>query len=188
MRSVIVRDVTEKDVKRVLEIYSFYIENTAISFECEVPSLSEFRARVENIIKRYPYIVAELDGTVMGYAYAGAFNERSAYDHSAELSIYLDKTARKSGLGRKLYEELEHRLSEMGILNLYACIAYPQTDDEYLTKNSAEFHSHMGFKTVGEFHQCGYKFGRWYDMIWMEKMIGRHQPEQPSVKFLNGHF
>ena len=188
MESVIIRDIIEKDVKRVLEIYTYYIENTAITFECEVPSLTEFRTRVENIIKRYPFIVAELDGAVMGYAYAGAFNERSAYDHSSELSIYLEFTVQKAGLGRKLYEELEHRLSEMGILNLYACIAFPEADDEYLTKNSAEFHSHMGFKTVGEFHQCGYKFGRWYDMIWMEKMIGSHRSDQPPVNFFNGHF
>ena len=73
----------------------------------------------------------------------------------------------------------------MGIQNLYACIAYPITEDEYLTKNSADFHSHMGFKPAGEFHECGYKFGRWYNMIWMEKIIGSHRQDQPPVKFLN---
>ena len=57
----------------------------------------------------------------------------------------------------------------MGILNLYACIGYPQVEDEYLTKNSAEFHAHLGFELVGTFHNCGYKFDRWYDMVWMEK-------------------
>ena len=73
-----------------------------------------------------------------------------------------------------LYEALEKELKKMGILNLYACIGYPATEDEYLTKNSAEFHEHLGFTKVGEFHKCGYKFGRWYDMIWMEKIIGSH--------------
>lgn len=70
----------------------------------------------------------------------------------------------------------------MGILNLYACIGYPETEDEYLNKNSARFHARLGFTKVGEFRQCGYKFGRWYHMIWMEKIIGRHRAEQVPVK------
>ena len=86
-------------------------------------------------------------------------------------------------MGRKIYEELEDRLKEMGILNLYACIGYPEVEDEYLSKNSAEFHAHLGFSKVGEFHQCGYKFNRWYHMIWMEKMIGEHHEKQRPVRF-----
>ena len=70
----------------------------------------------------------------------------------------------------------------MGILNLYACIGYPQVEDEYLTKNSAEFHAHLGFELVGTFHNCGYKFDRWYDMVWMEKIIGEPHAGQPAVK------
>ena len=77
-------------------------------------------------------------------------------------------------MGRKIYEALEKSLHDMGILNLYACISYPEKDDEYLTTNSADFHEHLGFVKVGEFHKCGYKFNRWYDMIWMEKIIGKH--------------
>ena len=69
---------------------------------------------------------------------------------------------------------MEQRLKEMGILNLYACIAYPEVEDEYLDKNSVLFHEHLGYVKVGEFHKCGYKFGRWYNMIWMEKIIGEH--------------
>lgn len=71
----------------------------------------------------------------------------------------------------------------MGITNLYACIGYPQTEDEYLDKNSEQFHAHLGFQTVGTFHRCGYKFNRWYDMIWMEKMIGEHQSQQLPVAY-----
>ena len=82
--------------------------------------------------------------------------------------------AQKQGLGRRLYEALEARLRDMGFLNLYACIGYPEEEDEYLTRNSAEFHAHLGFRKVGEFHLCGYKFGRWYHMIWMEKLVGEH--------------
>ena len=111
-------------------------------------------------MKRYPYLVIEKDGAIQGYAYAGAFVGRAAYDWSCELTVYLDHTAQKCGLGRKIYEALENRLSEMGILNLYACIGYPRVEDEYLNSNSAEFHAHLGFSKVGEFYKCGYKFGR----------------------------
>ena len=69
----------------------------------------------------------------------------------------------------------------MGILNLYACIGYPVQEDEYLTANSAQFHAHLGFQKVGEFHRCGYKFNHWYDMIWMEKIIGDHREDQPPI-------
>ena len=85
-------------------------------------------------------------------------------------------------MGRMLYEALEAALKEMGILNLYACIGYPDTEDEYLTRNSADFHKHLGFEKVGEFHKCGYKFDRWYSMIWMEKIIGEHKDQQPPIR------
>ena len=84
-------------------------------------------------------------------------------------------------MGRRLYEALEEKLWEMGILNLYACIAYPETEDEYLTTNSADFHAHLGYTKVGEFHKCGYKFSRWYNIIWMEKIIGKHENQQAPV-------
>ena len=169
------RNATPEDAGRILEIYAYYVEHTAISFEYEVPSLYEFRCRIENTLKRYPYLVLEDAGGIQGYAYAGSFVGRAAYDHCCELTIYLDHDAKGQGFGRALYDALETRLREMGILNLYACIGDPVTEDEYLTKNSEQFHQHMGFTKVGTFHQCGYKFGRWYDMIWMEKIIGKHE-------------
>ena len=82
---------------------------------------------------------------------------------------------------QKLYTALIERLKEMGILNVYACIGYPKFEDEYLTINSAQFHEHLGFKTVRRFHNCGYKFHRWYDMIWVEKIIGDHKKSQPDI-------
>ena len=182
--AIVIRNARLDDVRRLLEIYAYYVEHTAITFEYDVPSFTEFQRRMENIKKKYPYLVIEQDGVIHGYAYAGSFVGRAAYDWSCELTIYLSHTARKCGLGRKLYEALEGELRAMGILNLYACIGYPVTEDEYLTKNSAEFHAHLGFSKVGEFNRCGYKFGRWYNMIWMEKMIGEHLDEQPPVKFL----
>ena len=83
--------------------------------------------------------------------------------------------AGKCGIGRKLYETLEEQLAQQGIKNLYACIGSPIEEDEYLTNNSEQFHAHLGFVKVGEFHKCGFKFGRWYNMIWMEKIIGEHR-------------
>ncbi len=162
------------DADRLLEIYTHYVENTAVSFEYDVPSPVEFRSRIENTLGRYPYLVLEDDGVIQGYAYAGVFKGRAAYERSCEVSIYLDRAARGRGYGKKLYEALEERLKEQGILNMYACIADPPVEDEFLTKNSEYFHQHMGFCKVGHFHQCAFKFGRWYDMIWMEKMIGEH--------------
>lgn len=97
------------------------------------------------------------------------------------MTVYIDHTAQKCGLGRKIYASLEAKLKDMGILNLYACIGYPEVEDEYLNKNSAEFHAHLGFTKVGEFCKCGYKFSRWYNMIWMEKIIGVHQVNQPPI-------
>lgn len=170
-----------KDAERLLEIYDYYVKNTAITFEYTTPTLEEFRGRMEKTMQKYPYLVAEKDGQIAGYAYAGAFVGRAAYDWSCETSIYLDKNARRCGIGKTLYAALEKELKEMGILNMYACIGYPAEEDEYLTKNSADFHSHIGFTQVGEFHKCGYKFGRWYNMIWMEKIIGEHKKDQAPV-------
>ncbi len=169
-----IRSAKTSDAARLLGIYSHYVENTAVSFEYEAPSLEEFEDRIAATLERYPYIVIEGDGDIRGYAYAGPLKDRAAYDRSCEVSIYLDRDFRGKGCGRALYEELERRLGDMGVLNLYACIASPIEDDEYLTHNSEQFHAHLGFERVGHFHKCGHKFGRWYDMVWMEKTIGEH--------------
>lgn len=182
MGTVTVRNAQMKDAGRILDIYSYYVENTAVTFEYDTPPLSEFQNRMADTMKEYPYLVIERDGRIQGYAYAGPFVGRAAYGWSCELTVYLDHTARKCGMGRKIYEALEEMLRARGILNLYACIAYPETEDEYLSKNSAGFHAHLGFSIAGEFHKCGYKFGRWYNMIWMEKIIGEHTPGQALKK------
>jgi len=119
--------------------------------------------------------VAEEGGVILGYAYAGPFVGRAAYGHCCELSIYLDRAARRKGYGRRLYEALEAELSSRGVLNLYACIGDPGEEDEYLTRDSERFHRRLGFTLAGRFHACGRKFGRWYNMIWMEKIIGEHE-------------
>ena len=182
MQDITIRNASLADAPRILEIYAWYVEHTVITFEYDVPSLEEFEGRMRRTMQKYPYLVIERDGRVEGYAYAGPFVGRAAYDWACELTIYLDHDARKHGVGRALYEALADRLQAMGILNLYACIGYPQAEDEYLTRNSARFHEHLGFALVGTFHNCGYKFGRWYDMVWMEKIIGEHRPDQPPVQ------
>ena len=170
----VIRLATVEDAPKLLEIYRYYVESTAITYEYDVPSLEEFEKRIENVLKNFPYLVAEQDGTILGYAYASKFHERAAYQWSVEMSIYLDKDQKRNGLGRMLYEELEKRLKAQGILNLYACIGYPEKEDEYLTYDSVRFHEKMGYKLIGEFHKCGKKFDRWYNMVWMEKIIGEH--------------
>ena len=157
-----------------MDIYKYYIENTAITFECIVPTVEQFAQRIENTLKKYPYLVCEQDGEIIGYAYAGPLNVRQAFDWSVECSIYVKAGLQKKGLGRELYGALENALALQNIINLSACIAYPEVEDEYLSRNSVQFHSHFGYSMVGEFHKCGYKFGRWYGMVWMEKFIGEH--------------
>lgn len=93
-----------------------------------------------------------------------------------ETTIYIRKDRQKTGVGKKLYEALEKVLHAQNICNLYACIGYPEIEDKYLTKNSAQFHAHLGYRMVGEFYHCGYKFNRWYNMVWMEKLL------DPEVK------
>ncbi len=176
-----IRNAKPSDAERLAEIYDYYVKNTAISFEYVTPSVEEFKARMERITARYPYLVVLEDGVIKGYAYAGPFVGRPAYGWSCETTIYLDPNSKKRGMGRMLYEALEAALKKMGVLNLYACIGCPDTEDEYLTNNSADFHKHLGYEKVGEFHKCGYKFDRWYNMIWMEKIIGEYKDKQPPV-------
>ena len=172
---ITIRSATVEDASFILEIYGYYVANTAISMEYDVPSLAEFEKRIVNTLERYPYLVAVQDGKIIGYAYAGKFHPRAAFYLSAEVSIYIHKDAQKCGLGRRLYEEMEARLAEQGILNVYASIAYTDVEDEYLTNNSTQFHEHMGYKKVAQFNNCCIKFGRWYHLIWMEKFLGEHK-------------
>lgn len=167
-----IRRARPEDAPELLKIYAPYVENTAITFEYAVPTLVDFKGRIEHTLKKYPYLAAERDGELLGYAYTGAFKERAAYDWSVETSIYVRQDCKGLGLGRRLYAALEAVSRLQNVLNLYACIAYPKIEDEYLTRNSVEFHSHLGFKLVGEFHDCAYKFGRWYNMVWMELPLG----------------
>jgi len=184
IEKIIIQDVSIEDAEELLKIYAPYILETAVSFEYEVPSLMEFKERITNISSKYPYIKAvDENGGILGYAYAASFKGRKAYDWSVETTIYLKKDMKKKGIGRALYTELERRLKCMGILNMNACIAIPKTEDEHLTMDSIYFHEKMGFGKVGVFTNSGYKFNTWYDMEWMEKIIGEHKSNQNEVHF-----
>ena len=171
---VTIRTASIEDAPKLLEIYAYYVEHTAITFEFEVPTLEDFQSRIETTLQNYPYLVAEVDGDIAGYVYASRFRTRAAYDWSVETSIYLSGKYQRLGLGRLLYERLEEILKKQNVTNLYAGAADPVEEDEYLTRNSERFHEAMGYKTVARYQNCGSKFQRWYNLIVMEKIIGEH--------------
>lgn len=176
-----IRNATIEDARTLLDIYAPYVETTAITFEYDVPSLDEFRRRIASISQRYPYLVAEEAGRIVGYAYAHQFQERAAYQWSVETSIYLAMDCRHHGLGRQLYAELERRLVRQGIHNMNASITYMDKADSHLPLDSVHFHATMGFTRCAHFHQSGFKFGKWYDVVWMEKLIGmRPNPSEQA--------
>lgn len=179
MNYVKIRIAKVEDAEKLLKIYTPYVEKTAISFEYDVPTVEEFAGRIENTLKKYPYIVAEVGDEIVGYAYCGPFKTRAAYDWAVETTIYLDENKKGLGYGRALYEELERLAKKQNITNLNACIATCDIEDEYLTNASKYFHEKMGYRLVGEFYKCGLKFNTWYNMIWMEKIITEH-PDNPK--------
>ncbi len=175
-----------EDAPALVDIYSYYILNTAITYEYEVPSVEEFAGRIRRVLEKYPYLIARQGDEVLGYAYAGTFIARAAADWDVEVSVYIKHGAHRLGIGRKLYEALENILRQQGIVNLAAAIAAPHDEeDEYLTRDSLRFHGRMGYEFVGEFKKNGYKFGRWYDLVWMEKRIGEHLADMPRPKTLD---
>lgn len=177
------RIVTPDDAAHLLEIYAPYVRETAITFEYDVPTLEDFRARIASTLEKYPYIVAEQGGKVCGYAYVGPFKTRAAYDHAIETSVYVDRTLTHLGVGTLLYNALENVLLAQNVFSLNACIALPICeDDPFLTNGSVLFHEKRGYSVVGHFAGCAYKFNRWYDMVWMQKLQGAH--EQRLQQFL----
>ena len=171
MKNYIIRPVKVSDAPRLVEIYSHYVKNTAVSFEYEVPSVEEFVQRIENFSKKYPYLVCTDGENILGYVYASAYSSREAYNWTVQTSIYVDKNCRRQGVGSLLYSELEKKLKEIGIVNLLAGVAYCEEDDEYLTFDSYKFHLREGYRLAGRLNTVGKKFNKWYDLLWMQKEI-----------------
>lgn len=157
-----IRDATAADASGCAAVYAPYVEQTAITFETEVPDAADFARRIAAAQQAHAWLVAaEDDGTVAGYAYGTRMKERAAYDWSAEVSVYLRMGLRRSGLGRALYGALFDRLRELGYCTLIAGMTLPNDA-------SAGLHRAMGFETVGVYRAIGFKLGRWQDVQWMQ--------------------
>lgn len=172
------RNATVQDVPVMLDIYRPYILDTAITFEYEVPSLEEFTTRFHTVTARFPWLVWEEDGVVLGYAYASPFKTRAAYRWDADLSIYLRQDCRGKGIGKALYTELENRLRDLGYHVLYGVVTSAN-------EASCRFHEAMGYRPIAAFERTGVKFGRWYGITWYEKRIRQGVPEHvPATPFV----
>ena len=171
MSELTIREARTEDAERLVNIYSYYVLNTAVSFEYNVPSVCEFENRIRKTKERYPYLVCLKDNAIAGYAYAGAYSSREAYAWTVTTSIYVDKAHRRQGIGSLLYNELERSLKDMGTVNLLAGVAYSENEDEFLTPDSYRFHIREGYSKVAHMKSIGFKFNRWYDLIWLQKKI-----------------
>lgn len=168
-----IRFATPQDAQGMLDIYAPYVRETAITFEYDVPDLEEFRGRVEKVLTRYPWLVAEEDGLLLGYAYAGQYRSRAAFQWDAEGSIYLRPQAQGTGLAAPLYRCLMGLLELQGVRNLYGCITHPNPASE-------AFHRKMGFIDLAVFPKAGYKLGKWWDVLWNYLPLGeKHDPPYP---------
>lgn len=175
MQKKTIRLATEKDSDSILKIYAPYITDTAITFEYKVPGPAEFKERMADIQKMYPWLVCEIDNKIAGYAYGSSFAKREAYKWSVQYSIYIDPKYQRRNIGKALYYALSEILKLQGFYNAYAGVALPNIKSESL-------HESFGFKTVAVYHNAGYKLGKWYDVGWYELKLKEHNqpPQEPK--------
>ncbi len=166
------RIATPEDSDAILEIYRPYVESTAVTFETAVPSSGEFYGRMQEILKQYPYLVAEADGEILGYAYASAYRSRAGFLWSPELSVYVRQGDHGNGIGSHLYAALLDILRLQGYQNACSVVSHPNPSSEKL-------HYRFGFRCVGIQKKCGYKCGRWCDVALFERPLGNY-PQPPS--------
>lgn len=167
MKNIIISDVSKNDTQNILDIYSHYILNSPATFEYDVPDIDSFQKRIDKIQEKYPYLKAEINNVTVGFAYASALKDRPAYNWACEVTIYLHKDYKYSGIGSYMYSKLFDILLKQNITNLYACVTLSNTE-------SINFHKKLGFKQTGIFSNCGYKFNQWYSVAWLEKIIADH--------------
>ncbi len=160
-----------RDAGRIAQIYDHYVIDDTATFETERVSADEMWARIERVQDRgLPWIVAEQDGHVVGYAYAGPFRDRAAYRHTLESTVYLDAGARRAGLGTALYVELLTRLRDLSgsdhapVHSVMGVIALPHPA-------SVALHERLGFRHVGTVADAGFKFDRWIDVGYWQLML-----------------
>jgi len=178
MDEILVRKARVEDADALVRIYAPYVNKTTITFEYDVPSTREFAERIKQTLPFYPYLIAEtLEGNILGYAYAGAYKTRAAYDWSVETTVYVKENCSVKGVGTRLYRTLEEVLKAQNFCQLIACITAGNT-------KSISFHKKLGYQEVGIFPRIGYKFDQWCDVLWMQKSIfdGKEQPK-PILPF-----
>jgi len=166
-----IRPATPEDAPAILSVYAPFVLETSITFEYDVPSPEAFGERISGILNDYPYLVAETDGVVCGYAYASRHMARTAYDWDVQTSVYLAPEHHGRGIGRRLYACLFTLLREQGLCNAYAIITLPN-------EASLGIHAAFGFTPCGTHRRTGYKHGAWHDVAWMEKALA--EPERPT--------
>ncbi|HFU4517608.1 TPA: N-acetyltransferase family protein [Streptococcus suis] len=165
-----IRSARIEDASDLVAIYAPYVEKTAITFETQVPTVSEFASRIEKTLENFPYLVAVEEGKLLGYAYASTYYARAAYDWTVELSVYIQQEARGKGIGSMLYDALEEELTVRGFKNFLACIALPNPA-------SLALHEKRGYEQVAHFKKVGYKFETWHDIVWLQKSLVGKQNE-----------
>lgn len=172
-----IRIATQADIPAMLAIYGPYVENTAYSFEYTVPTVEAFTARFQSYTQQLPWLVWEENGQVLGYAYGSLPFTRAAYAWCGEVSIYLAPEIQGKGIGRMLYTALEEIMWRQGYRVIYSLIT---TEN----KGSRLFHEKLGYTLTAEFPNCGYKFGRWLGIVWMEKRSNTVElPTNPPVSW-----
>ena len=168
----LIRTAQPDDATAVAAIYAPYVAAHFTSFELEPPGAPEMAQRMERTLARFPWLVAQRDGLVVGYAYASTHRERLAYQWCVDVAVYLDRAAQGQGIGRQLYQELFGLLRRQGYVNAYAGIALPN-------EASVRLHEVMGFRLIGVYEQTGHKLGAWRDVGWWQLML-QPRPGQPS--------
>jgi L-amino acid N-acyltransferase YncA len=180
MSALLIRAVGLSDAPRLAEIYAPYIEGSVVSFELTAPDAEEMASRIARISTTYPWLVAESDGRVIGYAYACENRSRPAYRWGVEVTIYLDQAARGLGIGRRLYSTLFSILREQGYINAYGIITLPNPA-------SVGIHEALGFVQAGVFRHAGFKNGSWLDVGWYQLTLS-DLPDTPSEPRLFENF
>lgn len=152
-----IRKVAPTDIAEITTIYNYYIANTCITFETEPVTEKEMTSRMKAISNRYPYLVMEEEGRLIGYCYAHAWKEKKAYGLTAEVTIYLHPDFQRKGYGRRLLTALIDSCRSYGLHVLIACITVPNVPSVHL-------HEALGFRQVSRFNEVGQKFGQWLDI------------------------
>jgi L-amino acid N-acyltransferase YncA len=168
-----VRSATLDDAAACRSIYAPYVEETAISFEDQAPSLAEMRTRIGEALRTHAWVVLEEGGGVVGYAYGGPHKSRAAYRWTCEVSVYVEPGRRRTGAGRRLYEALFEVLADRGYLIALAGMTLPNA-------SSAGLHRSLGFEDVGTWRRIGWKQGSWHDTHWMQRPLGEPTVRSPA--------